>query len=490
MIPATKFGLIYYFYIVIEFILNEKLISTDKPGGMPLVDFIRYESGLTGTKIGCREGDCGACTVIEGIYIAGKVQYKTIVSCLTPLALAHGKHIVTIEGLNGESLNPVQQAIVDHSGTQCGFCTPGFVVSLMAHCLSGDNANLEKMLASVDGNICRCTGYKSIERAVKQVWELARSRNGDDPVEWMVSRGYLPDWFRTVPSRLAGIGNQPEISPASSVIIGGGTDLMVQKADDIVFNPIKQSHLTSYKSIEIQENTCTISGKCTVTEILESVELKAYFPNLEKHFSLISSTPIRNMATVAGNIVNASPIADLAIFLLALNAQICLENSEGAKRFLPLREFFKGYKLLDLQPGELVHSLRFNLPGAGDHFNFEKVSKRVHLDIASVNTAIMVRVNERKIEQIFLSAGGVAPVPLYLANTCRFLSGKEISPEILLKANDILQEEISPISDIRGSAEYKRLLLRQLLLAHFSELFPEETESLQLLLTLQADEKH
>ncbi len=457
---------------------------------MPLVDFIRYESGLTGTKIGCREGDCGACTVIEGSYIAGKVHYKTIVSCLTPLALAHGKHIVTIEGLNGATLNPVQQAIVDHSGTQCGFCTPGFVVSLMAHCLSGDTANLEKMLASVDGNICRCTGYKSIEKAVKQVWELTRSRNGDDPVEWMISQGYLQEWFRTIPIRLAGISNQPDISPASPVIIGGGTDLMVQKADDIVFKKIEKAHSLSSKRIEIQDNTCIISGSCTVSEMLESELLKQCFPRLEKHFSLISSTPIRNMATVAGNIVNASPIADLAIFFLALDAEISLENGEGTKRCLPLKDFFKGYKQLDLQPGELVYGLRFNLPGNHDHFNFEKMSKREHLDIASVNTAIMARVNDGKIEHLHLSAGGVAPIPLYLAETSRFFTGKEINGDILLKANEVLQEEISPISDIRGSAEYKRLLLRQLLFAHFTELFPEKTDPIQLIQILQADEKH
>lgn len=457
---------------------------------MPLVDFIRYEAGLTGTKIGCREGDCGACTVIEGVYIAGEVHYKTIVSCLTPLALVHWKHIVTVEGLNGVSLNPVQQAIVDHSGTQCGFCTPGFVVSLMAHCLSGDISSLEKTMASVDGNICRCTGYKSIERAVKQVWELARSRKGNDTVEWMVSRGYLPEWFLTIPERLAVIGNQPDISSASPVIIGGGTDLMVQKADDIALKTIGNARFASSESIVIQNNTCIISGSCTVTELMESGELKKHFPKLEKQFSLISSTPIRNMATVAGNIVNASPIADLAIFFLALDAEICLGNGESIKRCLPLRDFFKGYKLLDLQPGELVHSFRFKLPGANDHFNFEKVSKREHLDIASVNTAIMMRMNEGKIEQLHLSAGGVAPVPLYLANTCRFLTGKAISPETLLKANDILQQEISPISDIRGSAEYKRLLLRQLLLVHFIELFPGKTDQSLLLTTLQADEKH
>jgi len=490
LISAQGIRLIYYFYIVIEFILNEKLIRTDKPGGMPLVDFIRYEAGLTGTKIGCREGDCGACTVMEGSRSAGKVIYRTIVSCLTPLALVNGRHIVTIEGLNGETLNPVQQAIVDHSGTQCGFCTPGFVVSLMAQCLSGDTANLSKMLASVDGNICRCTGYKSIERAVRQVWELTRLHESSSTVAWMVEKGYLPAWFTYIPERLAGIGNQPHESPVNTIIIGGGTDLMVQKADDLMFGGIEKVRSSSAPGIEFRDGKCIIPGTCTVTELLESETLIQHFPNLGKHFSLISSTPIRNMATLAGNLVNASPIADLAIFFLALDAEICLVNGEDTDRFLPLKKFFKGYKQLDLQPGELVKYIRFSLPGRDDHFNFEKVSKRQHLDIASVNSAILVKINEGKIEKAHLSAGGVAPIPLFLAETSHFLEGKEITYDTLLRASEVLQQEISPISDIRGSAKYKRLLLRQLFIAHFIELFPRKSELSSLVQILQADEKH
>jgi xanthine dehydrogenase small subunit len=487
---VSEISLIYYFYIVIEFILNDKLIRTDKPGGTPLVDFIRYEAGFTGTKIGCREGDCGACTVIEGVYTARKVNYKTIVSCLTPLALAHGKHIVTVEGLSGEALNPIQQAIIDHSGTQCGFCTPGFVVSLLAHCLSGDTYSLEETLASVDGNICRCTGYKSIERAVKQVWELTRSRNNDDPVEWMIGRDFLPDWFREIPARLAVIKPQTDEIQATPVFIGGGTDLMVQKADDLTFQRIEKAQHGSAKNIETHNNTCIIHGSCTVTEMLQSELLREYFPRLDEHLRLISSTPVRNMATVAGNIVNASPIADLAIFFLALDTSINLESKEGTVRCIPLKDFFKGYKQLDLQPDELVHSVRFSLPENNDHFNFEKVSKREFLDIASVNSAILVTIKEDKPVKVHLSAGGVAPVPLYLAKTCRFLEGKEISPATLLKAGEVLQEEILPISDIRGSAEYKRLLLRQLLFAHFIEMLPEKIDSTLLHQNLQAGEKH
>jgi xanthine dehydrogenase small subunit len=475
---------------MIEFILNDRLIRTDKPQGMPLVDFIRYESGLTATKIGCREGDCGACTVMEGEYSDGSIIYKTIVSCLTPLVHAYGKHIVTVEGINCEALTPVQQAIVDHSGTQCGFCTPGFVMSLMTHCLSGDTKSLEKAIASVDGNICRCTGYKSIERAVKQIWEVNQSRNGANPIEWMVRNKYLPDYFSVIHERLSVIEKLHPTMKENAVMMGGGTDLMVQKADSLMNAEMADAQIECFRGIEIHGDICKIGSSTTVTEMVQSEALKQYFPKLDKHFKLISSTPIRNMATLAGNIVNASPIADLAIFFLALDTEIILEDQQKNHRQLPLRKFFKGYKQIDLRPGELVHSVQFCLPGKDDHFNFEKVSKRERLDIASVNTAILIIEKKGIIEKVDLSAGGIAPIPLYLTRTCEFLTGKEIKTDNLLKANEIMQTEISPISDIRGSAIYKSLLLRQLFFAHFIELSPDLIDIPELISNISADEKH
>jgi len=460
---------------MIEFILNDTLIKAENPQGMSLLDFIRVEMGLTGTKIGCREGDCGACTVMLGELVGSRVNYKSIVSCLTPLGNVQSKHVVSIEGLQAELLSPVQQAIVNHSGTQCGFCTPGFVMSLFTHSLSEDVSDFKKTLASIDGNICRCTGYKSIEKAAREIWELNQTRKDEDAVEWMVGNKYLPAYFSGIPERLAVINSFDKTAQKEGVILGGGTDLMVQKADDIAESSL---HLLSAERdsnrIQIKNGYCVISTQTTANEIMQSEELQQYFPKIESHFKLVSSTQIRNMGTLGGNIINASPIGDLIIYFLALDANLLIKKARGEQRELPLKDFYLGYKQLDIQETEYLEEISFRLPVQGDHFNFEKVSKREHLDIASVNTAILVNVENNLIKNIHLSTGGVAPIPMYLTDTCEYLQGRKPDIESLVQANKILQKEISPISDIRGSEEYKRLLLKQLLFAHFVELFPGE----------------
>jgi xanthine dehydrogenase small subunit len=163
---------------LIRFILNEKEIATSLPPGMVLLDFIRYHQHLMGTKIGCREGDCGACTVLVGELKDNEPQYQSMTCCLMPIGNAQGKHIVTVEGINNdEGLNPVQQAMADEGATQCGFCTPGFVMSLAGFCLSDKEPTQQNAIAAVDGNICRCTGYKSIERAAGKVADIMKDRN-------------------------------------------------------------------------------------------------------------------------------------------------------------------------------------------------------------------------------------------------------------------------------------------------------------------------
>ena len=187
---------------------------------------------------------------------------------------------------------------------------------------------------------------------------------------------------------------------------------------------------------------------------------------------LIASLPIRNSATIGGNFVNASPIGDTTIFFLALNSTLNMVNGKSKRRIL-LKDLYKGYKNLDLKPGEYVESLEFKLPGENSHFNFEKVSKRSYLDIASANSAINLEVKNNVIYEAHVSAGGIAPIPLYLKSTSEFLTNKKIEPGLVEEAGQIIQSEISPISDIRGSAEYKRILIEQLFKAHFIELFPE-----------------
>jgi xanthine dehydrogenase small subunit len=187
---------------LISFLLNDKEVAIDLPPGMLLLDFIRYHQHLMGTKIGCREGDCGACTVLVGSIKNNELQYQSMTSCLMPLANAQGKHIVTIEGINFENqLNPIQQAMADEGATQCGFCTPGFVMSLAGFCLKDKPATEKNAVAAVDGNICRCTGYKSIERAAAKLTALLKDKNGD-PAKFVAEKKILPKYFSTIKNRL------------------------------------------------------------------------------------------------------------------------------------------------------------------------------------------------------------------------------------------------------------------------------------------------
>lgn len=460
---------------MIRFILNDKEIETNLYGGSTLLDFIRYHEHLTGTKIGCREGDCGACTVLEGQLDDSRIRYRSIVSCLTPLGNAHGKHIVTIEGLNTEHLNPAQQAMVDHGGTQCGICTPGFVVALTGYTMEASPPDPERAIDSMNGNICRCTGYKSIQRAAVTVANMLEEKNPDNPIGWLVSQGFLPAYFVGIPEQLTAMKAKQEDPTDAPMMIGGGTDLMVQQPDVLAeADPYLLFDRSELKGIHEKEGHCVVGAAATATDIMESMEMRTYFPRLDKHFFLVSSEPIRNMGTIGGNIVNASPIADLVAMFMALDTQLELYHIKtGQKRQVPLHAFYKGYKKMDKEAEEIIRHLTFPAPGENTRFNFEKVSRRNTLDIASVNTAILLETEGQKISKANVSMGGVAPIPLYLEQTGAFLTGREVNTDTILGAARVLQEEIAPISDIRGSKEYKRLLARQLFFAHFVELFPD-----------------
>jgi len=455
---------------MLEFILNDKKVATKNPTGALLVDFIRQDQHLTGTKIGCREGDCGACTVLVGESKNGQMSYQQIPSCLTPIGNIEGKHVVTIEGLNMDKLSPVQQHLVDESGTQCGFCTPGFVVSLSQYCLSVHAPNYDKAIESISGNICRCTGYKPIERAADKVTHSLAGKNAKQTVDWLVQNNFLPAYFKEIPNQLAQISLEEKLNSGNQ-IIGGGTDLYVQRHEELVLQDfdfvINHQEL---RFINVTNNTCTLGAGVTVTDLLESKDFSNLFPDLSKHLKLVSSAMIRNVSTLAGNFVNASPIGDMTALFLALDAKITLEENKQ-KRTIFLKDFYKGYKDLDKGQKEIITEISFNLPFG--KFNFEKVSKRTHLDIASVNSAASIKVKDDLIQEVHISAGGIGPIPTYLAKTCNFLKNKDLSPKTILEANKILQKEISPIGDVRGSIEYKRLLLRQLFFAHFIELYPK-----------------
>ncbi|CAN2046356.1 xanthine dehydrogenase small subunit [Candidatus Magnetomoraceae bacterium gMMP-13] len=462
---------------LINFIVNKEKISIDLPPGMVLLDFLRKHEHLTGTKEGCREGDCGACMVLCGELNSRNVHYKPVNSCLLPLGDVNGRHIVTIEGLNQEELTPIQQSIVDMGASQCGFCSPGIVIALTGFFLNTQNINKHKAVNSLDGNLCRCTGYMSIKGAADLLCKKFNLLdNKKDRVKVLVEWGLIPDYFLNIPEELKKIHNQKKTSDkifSSSVVAAGGTDLFVQKPEELYLAEMRfLDNSDDIKGIRIDQDECYIGAATSVEDIKNSSVIQKILPKINDYLNFMGSTPVRNRATIGGNIVNASPIGDLAILFLALDAKLIL-NDGKRKRELALKDFFKAYKEIDKKENELIERINFKVP-ENALFNYEKISKRRHLDIASVNSAILIKTDQERISKVHLSAGGIAPVPFYLIKTVDYLLGKKICNEIIKKAASIAISEISPVSDVRGTADYKSLVLRQLIFAHFIKLFPQE----------------
>ena len=459
--------------VSIRFLLNNEEVAEKLPPGTLVLDYLRRIRGLTGTKEGCREGDCGACTVLLGTLQGDEVRYKAVPSCMLLLGSVAGKHLVTIEGLTTADPTPVQRAIVDEGASQCGFCTPGVVLSLTGFLLDAEAPQPEQAVSALDGNICRCTGYAAIKRAARRAAAEAQAllqrpealNNGR--LAALVRGGYLPAYFLEIPQRLRDL--QEKVSLAglhpAALPVAGGTDLLVQKPEELLQKPLRfleqESDLTG---VRCEEGTCVIGAATTVAELQGSSDLARPVPELPEYLGLFASTLVRNRATVGGNLVNASPIGDLSVMLLALGAEVLLSSG----RTVPLERFFLAYKKLDLRQGEIVRAVRFKVPDAPYTFHFEKISKRRHLDIASVNSAALVKLDrQNKVALCRISAGGVAPVPLLLKKASEFLLRAGLSEQAILQAAALATTEVSPITDVRGSAEYKRLLLRQLVVAHF-----------------------
>jgi len=490
---------------MITLILNDELISTEINQGEVTLDLIRRELGLKGTKEGCREGDCGACSVLLGELTESGMHYRSVASCLLPAGELHGKHLVTIEGLNGKTLSPIQQAIVDEGATQCGFCTPGIIISLTGFMLNSPALSTEDALASIEGNICRCTGYTAISRAVEKLTanipanNILQNCNIDRPqpncsvgrplpkerasaspspsptsrIKDLVNSNILPNFFLDIAERLSAIPLPNAANRGDSVIIGGGTDIYVQKADKMVNENLRFiSHSSESPAVTAVGDRIIINAAATTEDLMNSSVFVDIFPAWQKSFRLISSQMIRGRATVGGNIVNASPIGDISIMLLALNASLIIKSSD-TRREVALDKFYKGYKQLDLQKNEQITRIIIPHPALKEKFNFEKVAKRQHLDIASVNSAILIEESNGRIITARISAGGIGPIPTFLTKASAALAGSPLTSATIKAVAAVGANEVTPISDVRGSAAYKKALLKRLITAHFIELFPD-----------------
>jgi xanthine dehydrogenase small subunit len=345
-------------------------------------------------------------------------------------------------------------------------------MSLCGFVLNGENQDLSSAISSIDGNICRCTGYKSLERAANIIIHDLKAMDKTNRLDFLINAHFIPEYFKSIAEKLKNIKYLP--SSREKISIAGGTDLYVKSHDELTEMPVNfLSGYATNDAITVHDGVCVFKGTTTVSDLMENKDLPDVIPGWYQYLKLVSSTPIRNIATIGGNLVNASPIGDMTIILLALNSKITLSDTIQNDRIISLDSFYKGYKILDKRSDEIITEISFHLPHSRTKFNFEKVSKRTYLDIASVNTAISVQHKEQEIKNLRCSMGGVSPIPLFLKATSHYLVGKKICRETILQAEQILQTEISPISDARGQKEYKRLLAKQLFFSHFITLFPQ-----------------
>lgn len=474
-----------------RFLANDLVIDAQAGRGSPALDFIRRDLGLTGTKEGCREGDCGACAVLIGERREEGTSWKASPSCLLALGELEGRQLVTIEGLAAgaraaglpEGLSPVMRAMLSENGSQCGFCSPGIVISLTGWLLSSPILDEASAMIAVEGNLCRCTGYAAIRRAADSLARefAALPREPLARLEALVAAA-------VVPPSLLGFA-RAELLPADPIRstafqprsgeprLGGGTDYYVRNPDpEIGFSPALLDLDPGLTRAEAGKEGLELGAAMTIRDFFESPLVRSLVPGIEAFEADFASSLIRSRATLGGNVANASPVGDLSSILLSLGA-ICVIEGGSRPRDLALSALYLGYKKLALREGEYISRFRLAPPASGSLLlSFEKVSKRRRLDIASVNTALCLELEaggpRPKIVKARLSAGGMGPTPLLL-KASDLLLGQSPSAELAREVAAQAAAQTTPISDVRGSSGYRSRLLERLVLAHFIRLFPE-----------------
>jgi len=467
----------------IHFLLNDRVVELDKVAATDtLLDFLRLDQRLCGSKEGCAEGDCGACTVLVGRLAGGKLVYETVNGCIRFTGSLDACHVVTIEHLRGQngSLHPVQQAMVDMHGSQCGFCTPGIVMSLYSLWMSNlnpANADFEK---SLQGNLCRCTGYEAIVRAGFAA-AAAGGQNDDvlvrerDSVTATLKR--LSDGARIemgagderffVPGSVDDLAQVRAANP-DSVIVAGATDvgLWVTKMMRPIAPAIFICHLEELHRISETATGYTIGACVTYTEFQDAIA--KHFPQMAGYWNRIGGELVRNMGTIGGNVANGSPIGDTPPALIALGATLTLRKGEE-RRTLPVEEFFIDYGKQDRETGDFVESLHIPHLAEDCRFAAYKVTKRRDEDISAVAAAFRIQVVDGKVTEAVIAYGGMAATPKRASTVESLLIGKPWTAQSIAAAEAGFASDFSPIGDWRASAEYRALVARKLLTRFFLE---------------------
>jgi len=469
---------------------------------------------------------------------ADPIEWLPVTSCLLAVEELDGKHLITIEGLAEQGPTTVMKVLHEENASQCGFCSPGVVIALTARLLQGGPLDEAALKRALEGNLCRCTGYDSLHRSAKQLASELRSlpRDYKERLTYLVSQGIIPESLANTMYELpAPFGTPAEggsrrsgPGPARHILpLGGGTDWFVKHGETEAPQEIDfiDTH-TNSRYIKKQGAFISIGAAVTMGDFFANPLIRDALPGIEAFEDLVASPGIRSRATLTGNIANASPVADMTAMLLALDAQlVLLDTSTGSsRRTVALDRFFLSYKKTAAAETEELDEILLPLSTPDRKvqccFNFEKAAKRDRLDIAAVNTACWILFEDTAaayggvstevgrsvnasaatsavqtsgtavelsasgpvIRKLRISAGGVGPVPMLLAKPAKFLEGQVLTTSLILAAAEEALSEINPISDVRGSAEYRREALRRLILAHFIKLFPHSIDEEALLL--------
>ena len=458
---------------MIEFLLNGRIEKVDQfDPNLSILEWLRTKMRLTGTKEGCASGDCGACTVITGTADQhGNTRYEAINSCITLLGSLHGKELITVEAFQQEPRHPVQQGMMEKQGAQCGFCTPGIVMSLTAlHAnRKGGTVSNHQILEALSGNLCRCTGYRPIIDAGKDAMVKEWTPDTEHPAASMVpesSESALSQFHRNNITMEAAGGARYD-APVSlddlrslrrtypdSRLVAGSTDLALEITQQLSSfdHLVSVERITELKGCIREGDELVIGAATTYQEFRAS--LCDLWPAFDALLDRLGSLQIRNRGTLGGNIANASPIGDMPPPLIALNAFLVLDGPAG-QRSMPIENFFLGYKQTALKSGEFLHSVRIPAPNTNEALHIYKVSKRLDDDISAVLGAFRLTITDGVVSDCRLAFGGMAATPARALQTENALKGQPWNKNSVATAIKVLGGDFSPLSDVRASASYR-----------------------------------
>lgn len=471
---------------MIQFLLNQELRSEHAlDPNLTVLQYLREHLGKSGTKEGCASGDCGACTVVVGELAEDDngrehIRYRSLNSCLTFVSSLHGKQLISVEGLKHQGqLHSVQQAMADCHGSQCGFCTPGFVMSLFALQKNSETPDLHKAQEALAGNLCRCTGYRPILAAAEQSCCNARPDQFDSAQEQTIARlkaiapsetGELNSGDKRclVPLTVADLadlyGSHPEAR-----LLAGGTDLALEVTQFHKTLPVMiyVGNVAELKRIDSFDEHLEIGAATPLTDCYDA--LSREYPDFGELLHRFASLQIRNQGTLGGNIGNASPIGDSPPLLIALDAQIVLRKGEST-RTLALEDYFIDYRITARQESEFIEKIVVPRARSAWTFRAYKVSKRLDDDISAVCAAFNLQIENGVVQAARIAFGGMAAIPKRARACEAALMGKAWNQASLERACQALAEDFTPLSDFRASKEYRLLSAQNLLRKYFIEL--------------------